>query len=236
MDLKNKKVLSTLIVYGIVALVLLLLFLVIPFKKPAASWISLNFALISLALSFYVTIYAFGKGDKLVSKVYGFPIARVGFLYAIIQTVVFIILCIVGAFVPVPAWIAAALAILLLGAAAIGVIITDNIRDHVEAIDEQVKAETKAASYFRLNTAGLADQAQDPEVRKALERLEEDIRYSDPVSNDATKEIEQEIQTKIESLKSSLAADKEALLLQITELSNLVKDRNRVCKENKAYK
>ena len=233
MDLKNKKVLSTLIVYGIVALALLLLFLVIPFKKPAASWISLIFALISLALSFYVTIYAFGKGEKLVSKVYGFPIARVGFLYAIIQTAVFIILCIVGAIVSVPAWVALVIAILLLAGAAIGVIITDNIRDHVEAIDEQVKAETKAVSYFRLNTAGLADQAQDSEVRKTLEKLEEDIRYSDPVSSDATKEIELEIQTKIETLKTSFSADKETLLQQITELSNLVKERNRVCKTAK---
>lgn len=230
MDLKNKKTLSTLIVYGIVALALLLLFLVIPFKKPAASWISLIFALISLALSFYVTIYAFGKGNKLVSKVYGFPIARVGFLYAIIQTVIFIILCVVGAFVPVPAWVALVIAIILLAGAAIGVIITDNIRDHVEAIDEQVKAETKAISYFRINTAGLADQAQDPEVRKALERLEDEIRYSDPVSGDATNEIEQEIQAKIESLRTSLTTDKTTLLPQIADLSNLVKERNRVCK------
>ena len=233
MDLKNKKVLSTLIVYGITALILLLLFLIIPFKKPAASWISLIFALISLALSFYVTIYAFGKGDKLVSKVYGFPIARVGFLYAIIQIAVFIILCIIGAFVPVPAWIAAVLSIVLLGAAAIGVIITDNIRDHVEAIDEQVKAETKAISYFRLNTAGLADQVSDPEIKKALEKLEEDIRYSDPVSSEATKEIEEEIQNMLSNLKDSLNGGKAIVLQQIAEIGNLVLERNRVCKNTK---
>ena len=233
MDLKNKKVLSTLLVYAIAALVLLILFLAIPINKWASGWISLVFTILSLAASFFVTIYAFGRGDKLVSKVYGFPIARVGFLYALIQTIVFLIICIVGAFVRVPAWVSIVTSVLLLAAAAIGVIITDNIRDHVEEIDRQTTAQTESISYFRLDISGLADQATDPEVKKALEKLEDEIRYSDPVSSEATKEIESNIHAKLDIISKSFAAGNQIHISQITELSILLKQRNRLCKNEK---
>ena len=233
MDLKNKKVLSTLLVYAIAALVLLILFLVIPINKWASGWISLVFTILSLAVSFCVTIYAFGRGDKLVSKVYGFPIARVGFLYALIQTIVFLIICIVGAFVRVPAWVSIVTSVLLLAAAAIGVIITDNIRDHVEEIDRQTTAQTENISYFRLDISGLADQATDPEVNKALEKLEDEIRYSDPVSSEATREIEEEIRNQINDMKENLEDEKEVTLRKISGIISVINERNRICKVKK---
>ncbi len=233
MNLKDKKTLSTLLVHAIIALVLFILFVAVPTSKGAAGWIAMGFTLIAIAASFFIMIYAFGKGSKLVSKVYGFPIARVGFLYAAAQTVVLIVICIVAAFVNVPAWISIVLSILLLGAAAIGIIITDNIRDHVEAIEEQTQAVTKNVSYFRTNLSGLTDRTTDPEIRKALEKLEDELRYSDPVSSEATKEIEGEIEERIDGLKGKMDGEKEKVLQEIAEIGNLVRERNRVCKREK---
>ena len=233
MNLKDKKTRSTLLVHAIIALVLFVLFVAIPTHKGAAGWIAMGFTLIAIAASFFITIYAFGKGSKLVSKVYGFPIARVGFLYAAAQIVVLIVICIVAAFVKVPAWISIVLSILLLGAAAIGIIITDNIRDHVEAIDEQTQTVTKNVRYFRTNLSGLADRITDSEIRKALEKLEDELRYSDPVSSEATKEIEGEIEERIDGLKGKMDGEKTEILQDITEISYLVRERNRVCKASK---
>ena len=233
MNLKDKKTLSTLLVHAIIALVLFVLFVAIPTHKGAAGWIAMGFSLIAIAASFFITIYAFGKGSKLVSKVYGFPIARVGFLYAATQIVVLIVICIVAAFVKVPAWVSIVLSFLLLGAAAIGIIITDNIRDHVEAVDEKTQAETKNVSYFRTNLSGLTDRTTDPEIRKAIEKLEDELRYSDPVSSEATKESEGEIEERIDGLKGKMDGEKTETLQEIGNIANLLRERNRICKNGK---
>ena len=102
----NKKTRSFILVYGIVFLVCLLAFLIIPFQKNAASWIVFAFSLISIAAGCGISLFAFRGEQALVSKVYGFPVFRIGLIYMILQLVFSLIICIVAAFVDVPYWIA----------------------------------------------------------------------------------------------------------------------------------
>lgn len=122
----DRKAKSTIAVYAIILLVYVLAFLIVPFNKCAASWISFAFTIIALASSLLVFGIAFKANETLVSKIYGFPIFRIGTIYAIVQLLIGIIICAIGAFLFVPYWIALILSMILLGATAIGVIITDN--------------------------------------------------------------------------------------------------------------
>ena len=116
----NKTAKGMIAIHAIIAVVFALLYLIIPFKKPAASVISLVFSLLSLTASCVVCLRAMNKDDKLMSKFYGVPLMRIGMLYASAQMVVSIVIFAICAFVTVPYWVALVLAILLLGLAGIG--------------------------------------------------------------------------------------------------------------------
>lgn len=230
----DKKAKSTIAVYAIILLVYVLAFLIVPFNKCAASWFSFVFTIIALVSSLFICGIAFKAKETLVSKIYGFPIFRVGAIYAIVQLVVGVIICAIGAFVAVPYWVALLLSVILLGAAAIGVIITDNTRDLIEEIDDSVKVETKNVTYFQINIAGIVDDCENPDVKADLEALNQLFEFSDPVTNEETKESEETIKAMLAELKTLVVDgstdDIKALIKKIT---NALNERNRICKASK---
>lgn len=230
----DKKAKSTIAVYAIILIVYVLSFLIIPFNKNAASWISFFFTIIAIVGSLFVCGCAFKAKETLVSKIYGFPIFRVGAIYAIVQLVVGVIICAIGAFVAVPYWVALLFSVILLGAAAIGVIITDNTRDLIEEIDDSVKVETKNVTYFQINIAGIVDDCENPDVKADLEALNQLFEFSDPVTNEETKESEEIIKAMLAELKTLVVDgstdDIKALIKKIT---NALNERNRICKASK---
>ena len=230
----NKKNKSIIAVYGILAFIYLIAFVIIPFPKNAASWISFVFTLISFVLSLGVSLHVFGKEDEMTSKFYGFPIFKIAYMYPLIQFVVGVIICLIAAFVAVPYWVALILSLIILGVSAIGVIATDNARDIVEENEAEVERVTKATKIFNLNIASVLDLCTEPSVKIELEKLAESFRFSDPVSSDATEDIESTIMEKLENLKISISSsDSDENIAKITELKNLLAERNRICKMNK---
>ncbi len=230
----DKKTKSLLAVYAILLFVLIIMFAVIPFRIIAASWIAFVFCIVALVVGFFITLYAFRKDEKLVSKVYGFPVFRVGAIYTIAQLGICVIVCVLGSFIIVPSWIVLVISIIMFAAAAIGLIITDNTRDIISEQDSSVVESTRQVSLFNINIASISDYCSKPEIKKELEKLAEEFRYSDPVSSDETKGIEAVIAEKIHILKDSLSTDSdEALKAKIIDIRNSLAERNRVCKATK---
>lgn len=230
----NKKNKSIIAVYGILAFIYLIAFVIIPFPKNAASWISFLFTLASFVLSLGVALYVFGKDDEMTSKIYGFPIFKIAYIYPAVQFVVGVIICIIAAFVAVPYWVALILSLIILGVAAIGVIATDNVRDIIENTEAEVERVTKATKMFNLNIAALVDLCSDATVKKELEKLAESFRFSDPVSSEATEVVESVIMEKLENLKTDISsATADENIAKIAELKNLLAERNRICKISK---
>ena len=230
----NKKNKSIIAVYGILAFIYLIAFVIIPFPKNAASWISFVFTLVSFVLSLGVSLYIFGKDDEMTSKFYGFPIFKIAYMYPLVQFAVGVVICLIAAFVAVPYWVALILSLVILGASAIGVIATDNARDIVEATEAESERVTKATKMFNLNIASVLDLCTEPSVKIELEKLAESFRFSDPVSSDATEDIENTIMEKLENLKISISSsDSDENIAKITELKNLLAERNRICKVSK---
>ena len=230
----NKKNKSIIAVYGILAFIYLIAFVIIPFPKNAASWISFVFTLVSFVLSLGVTLYVFGKDDEMTSKFYGFPIFKIAYMYPLVQFLVGVVICLIAAFVAVPYWVALILSLVILGVSAIVVIATDNARDIVEQTEAESERVTKATKMFNLNIASVLDLCTEPSVKIELEKLAESFRFSDPVSSDATEDIESTIMEKLENLKISISSsDLDENIAKITELKNLLAERNRICKMNK---
>ena len=232
LDKKSKSVIA---IYAILLVVYVVAFLIIPFNKIAASWISFAFTIIAIVGSLLIFNIAFNAKETLVSKIYGYPIFRVGAVYALTQLAFGVVICIIAAFVAVPYWVALLLSIILLGAATIGVIVTDNTRDLVEKVDTESKVATKTITYFQINIDGILDECENAELKEKLDVLSELFKFSDPVSNESTKEIEEQITNMLSELKAFVATEKtnEANAL-IKKISNVMNERNRICKATKS--
>ena len=230
----GKKSKSVIAIYAILLVVYIVAFLIIPFNKIAASWISFAFTIIAIASSLLIFNFAFNAKETLVSKIYGYPIFRVGAVYALAQLVIGVVICAISAVIAVPYWVALLVSVILLGAAAIGVIITDNTRDLVEEVDESVNVDTKNVTRFQIDIASIDDVCENTEVKADLEKLNELFRFSDPVTNDETREVEESIKTMLAELKTIVADgstdDINALIKRIT---NTLNERNRICKASK---
>ena len=192
------------------------------------------FTVIAIASNLLVFNFAFNAKKTIVSKIYGYPIFRVSAIYAIAQLALGIIICTIAVCVAVPYWIALLLSVILLGAAAIGIIITCNTRDMVEHVDEVTKADTKSVTYFQINIAGIIDCCEDSALKSELQKLNEAFRFSDPVSNQYTKDSEEKIDFLLVELKK-LVENNNAVeaTFYIKKISNALAERNRICKATK---
>lgn len=230
-DKKTKAVIG---VYAIALLVYVLAFVLIPFPKTAASWIVFSFTVVSFAVSLGVAKLAFAEKETPVSKLYGYPIFKVGILYALVQFAAGAVICLIGTFVTVPGWIAVLLGIVLLGAAMIGVIAAEQSRDIVENIEVATKTSTEIMTMLQIRVSGLLGSCEDGALREELKTLETAFRFSDPVSNDHTAESEQNLKELLGELTAHIDEGNSAAALQsITTISNVLKERNRICQATK---
>lgn len=231
----NKKNKSMIAVWSIAAVVYILAFAIVPFPKNSASvWIAFLFTLVSVAASLSTALKAFGESGEVVSKFYGYPIFKIGAIYTVVQMIFSIIVFVVSAFVKIPYWIALLPSVVFLGVAAIGFVAADNAKDIVEKQDEDLKTATKTVEMFKADMASVVDLAKDDKIKAELEKLAEEFRYSDPVSSEATKELETKISAEIAELRDMVQTENsEKVKVKITEIRRLLNDRNRVCKLNK---
>lgn len=226
---KNK--LRFYIVLAILFVVLSVIAFVLPFQKTLTFWLSYAFAAIAIAVQIYAYPKAF-DGSSVKSKFYGFPLARVSTIYLIAQLVLSLIFMVASKWVP--AWIPVVLFALLLGAAAIGFIAAEGVRDEVERQDVVHKANVTTMRTLQSKAVFVASQCEDAETKKALDTFAEALRFSDPVSSDALTDIEENLTGLVEELGNAvLDKDFEAARTLCAKASTLLADRNRMCKLNK---
>ena len=203
----------------------------VPFKRGAAFWMSYVFALIAIAVQIYAYPKAF-EGESVKSKFYGFPIARVTTIYLVAQIILSLVFMAVGKLLP--AWIPVVLFILMLGAAAIGFIAADAVRDEVERQDVVHKANVGTMRALQSKAIFVAGQCEDAETKKALDAFAEALRFSDPVSSDALADIEENLTGLVDELGNAvLDKDFAAAKTLCAKANSLLADRNRMCKLNK---
>lgn len=229
----KKAVRNLVAVFAIIAVVYSLLVFLIPFEKGITAYVAYGFTMLSLLVAVYSGIKAF-KGEKLVSKFYGFPIFKVGYIYAIIQAVISVIFYVLGAFLTVPYWVAIVTCLVPLAIALIFIMLTNMAKETIEQMDADAKEQLAQMSTIKLSVDGIIDICEDKEVLAKLESLKETVKYSDPVSCEMTLEIEATICQELDELRVMVEKqDNDGAKDMIKQIINAVNSRNRICKENK---
>ena len=123
----------------IVLAVILAVFSVIafaaPFSMTAAFWIAFISGVIAILFQIYVFGTSFSKGKDAKSRFYGFPIARIGIIYLVVQLAVSIAEMAWAS--KIPAWVVLIINVIIFAVAAIGCIAAETVRDEVVRQDVQ---------------------------------------------------------------------------------------------------
>lgn len=213
---------------GVLLILYILIAFLIPFVHTAVFWVSFVFTLVAFAVVSAALYIAFGKHPGAKSKFYGFPIARIGVIYGIVQLVAGLILMGIGLWVPV--WVAVLIYAIALGVAAIGLISADAVREEIQRQDVKLKKDVSFMRNLQSKVCQMATQCDVSELKK----FAEDIRYSDPVSSDAIGDIEQELAAAVEELQAAVVdSDSESIAQLCRKASAVLSERNRLCKLNK---
>lgn len=213
---------------GVLLVLYILVAFLIPFAHTTVFWWSFVFTLIAFAVVAVSVYIAFVRKSDAKSRFYGFPIAKIGAIYGVIQLVLGFVFMALGAWIPV--WVAVLICAIALGVAVIGLISAEAVVDEIDAQDEKLKKNVAFMRDLQSKVNQMASSCDLPEVK----RLSQEIRYSDPVSDEALTEIERELSATVDELQSAIVdGDNETIPALCKKASATLAERNRLCKLNK---
>lgn len=203
-----------------------------PFHKTGVFWLAYIFGVIAIVYQIYVFKISFSQGDDVKSKFYGFPIARVGVIYLGIQLVISLIEMCLAAIIPV--WVTIIINILPLAFALVGCIAAEVMRDEIVRQDIHIRTDVGNMRALQSQTASFAGMCQDADVKKILQDLADEFKYSDPVTSEATKEMEGELKFLVNEIGRALVdGDLNSVRSFCVRTKTSLAERNRVCKLEK---
>lgn len=221
------------VVLGVVLVVYNVLAFALPFPKTAVFAVSYLFTMIAILAQIYVIRTAFYRGEGVKSKFYGFPIAKLGVIYLAVQLIAGLVFMALGLIVPV--WLPLALYVVLLGIAAAGFVAADAARDEVVRQEVKLEKDVSRMREFQAKGRALVALNKVSEAARPLEKLAEDLRFSDPVSSEALTEIEDQLAECLAQLQEAVSAQKTEQILSVCqEAEHILAERNQLCKLSKA--
>lgn len=220
-------VLTVILVYNILAFLL-------PFHHNGVFWIGYSFGMVALITQIAIFALAFYDARTAASRFYGIPVARVGLIYLVCQLIVSFFAMMLGGIESFPTWPIILVSILLFAAAVLGTIATDATRDEIVRQDAALKQNVQSMRTLQSIGVQLAAQSKGTDCAEEMRKLSEQLRYSDPVSNPATVEAENEIKAILSEIQQAiLDRDFSAANTLCRNASSALSERNRICKLNK---
>lgn len=231
----TKRSKQAIIIMGIILVIFSVAVFVIPFRKGGTFWVAYTSELLAIALQIPVFKLAYDNAKDLNSKILGFPVFRVGYIYLAVQTIASIILFALGGiFEGFPIWVSLIICMIILAAAIICSITADIAREEVEKIEEAQKMDTEFIKLMRVKSKNLVNENSNKVIAELLEDVAEKFKYSDPVSNKSTASSETKIDimfSELEAAVNSNETDKAEIICG--KLITLIDSRNNICKLNK---
>lgn len=228
----SKNMLRTYGLLVILFMVFTVVVVAVPFVKNGVFVASYLFVLIAIVLQGYAIHKAFSREEPVTSKLYGFPVARVGFLYLVVQLIASVIFMALAAILPL--WVAITVSVVALGTVSVGVITTDAMREEILRQDVVLKKDVSVMRTMQSKTRMLVGQCGDPSLAKELSKLAEAMRFSDPVSSEALQEIEFELSQLVDELQKAVLEQEYDTARQLLKKTlDTLTERNWLCKLKK---
>ena len=221
---KNKTNVGIGLIYVILLGIFNLLVFTIFKTRTNVFWLSYAFMTVAFAVQIVSMFLSFKPGD-VETAFFGIPLASFSIFYLCAALAVGMIFMI---FQQVGFTLAMVIQVLILAVFLIVAIISILSRDAVQAISNNVKQNVVNHKSILVDVEMLAGFTSDPEVKMAVRKLADTIKYSDPMSNAAVELVEQRIMRKISELRVAIENNQTTDALQACkELELLYVERNK---------
>ena len=224
--------------FGIVLAVLLIIYhllvFAIPFEHNSIFWLSYGLTLDAFVIATVACFIAFRNGKSVTSKFYGFPIAKVGVIYLVVQMILCMAFVVISQYIEVPIWISVLVYAIALGVAVIGLATTDTVRDHIEQQDAKQQYNVSVMRAVHAKVRQMVAQCTNPDCANVVNALAEELRYSDPVSNPALAVIESDLGNAIDELQLAVTSGDDASIQSLCQKATVIlNERNILCRISK---
>lgn len=219
--------------YILIAFVLIIyITAVTPFPKTVVFGIALVFSLPAFGAQIY-TLHAIMKKQALIKdRLYDFPAIRVSALYLAVQLCASLLLMEFGEEIPV--FMAVIIEMVILAGAVMGLYAIGSARTEAVRQDVQLKKELEKMKELQAQVNLLLAQCREGQTRDILGKLSEEIRYSNPLSGEASEEIEEELFVLLTEIETAaLDEDVENVAQLYERMTGLLRERDRICKDSK---
>ncbi len=226
----KKNTVRGMILLAVVAAVFSLIAFVLPVEKTAVFWIAYGCGLVAVLFQLYIFKISFDGDAK--SRFYGFPIARVGVYYLVVQLILSIAEIALASIIPL--WVAIIVNALMLALAVIGCVTADAMRDEIIRQDVQLKKDVSRMRELQSLAASMLAQCTDEDMKQTVKKIADELRFSDPVSSNATVELEEELKNQMADIQQAVAdGDASSAKMLCEKLLSSLAERNRICSISK---
>ncbi len=160
----------SLIIIAIALVVFSVVAFAIPFAHTTAFWVAYGFGALAILFQLYIFKASFAGDGDAKSRFYGFPIARLGVYYLVVQLIVSVIEMALARVIPTGG--AVAINVLLLALAVVGCITVDAMRDEIIRQDTALKKNVGNMRELQSLSAALVGQCADASLRPTLQKVQ----------------------------------------------------------------
>lgn len=226
----KKSWIMTAVIYAIIFAVFNLLVFVIAKEKNGVFWVSYAFMCIAFIVQIVSMLLAL-RSLETETVFMGIPLASLSLYY-------FFAAMFVGAvfmfFQNAPFKLALVLQVLILAIYAVIAIMALMSRNVVQDVNDNLKENVEAIKTLVVDVDVFIPQVSDPTLKKALKKLSETIKYSDPMSNAAVTDIEGQIMQTVNELRINIENNKNTEAIQTCkDIEVLFMQRNSLLKATK---
>lgn len=179
----------------------------IPTTRTTTFWITYVFTIIAFIAQIFIWNFALEKAKNLQHRLWSFSIIYIGIVYLVLQIIVFFLFRIIAT---LPTWSAIVVSVIISGISIASILASESGVNEIKQNEIKVQNKISFIRVLQTEIDLLINREKDDDVRLALENLAQKIRFSDPMSSEQLKVLENEIDSKVSDLK--IATNKKELI------------------------
>lgn len=224
----NKNLFRAVTIWFILLIAYNVIIFVIPFTHSKGFWFAYAITMSALILQIVVLGFTFYKKEGVKNRFYGWPIEFLCSIYAVIHIAIGLFFMIVE--IVIPLWIQIIVQVIVFSVAVVNYISIISTRNEILHQKNQTQLNTYTMKSLGSKANALAIQYSNVEIGQVADAF----RYSDPVSNASTVELEQDLLELLEKISSAMGNGNEMEAIELCQKTKqMLAIRNQLCKENK---
>lgn len=223
----------TSVISVLVILAYSLLFFLLPYPVKDNYGHILNYSLTLVLAIIFVCSFLYGlhKKEGVQGLVLRIPLINLVITFIIIDFALSIVECVINAFVAMPFYVPLIVSIIELIVFFFLFLFKKQNIIHIQNTEDQLKNATHNLKTLREESQKIFNKCKDETSKQNMMLIVEKLKYSDPVSNDKSKDIDEKIFMSLSSLNSTI--DNGGDITSVEEILELINERNIALINNK---